>query len=131
MRYVRLAKGGKNPIEKLRNGGHELEEVQNYPDLGVLIPEPFVVLDFDTKSDAEIMLKIVEGEGLKTRIMETDNGYHFWFKSKNIMKNFVKRPLACGLVADCTSRVKPLSWLPMKKNMLFTVIVLSTFQMGK
>ena len=35
--------------------------------------------------------------------METDNGYHFWFKSKKIMKNFVKRPLACGLVADCRS----------------------------
>lgn len=103
MRYVRLAKGNKNPIEKLRNGGHELEEVQDYPDLGVLIPEPFVVLDFDTKSDAEIMLKIAKGEGLKTRIMETDNGYHFWFKSKKIMKNFVKRPLACGLVADCRS----------------------------
>ena len=67
MRYVRLAKGGKNPIEKLRNGGHELEEVQDYPDLGVLIPEPFVVLDFDTKSDAEKMLEIAEGEKIKNK----------------------------------------------------------------
>ena len=103
MRYVRLTKGGKNPIEKLRNGGHELEEVQDYPDLGVLIPEPFVVLDFDTKSDGEKMLKIAEGMDLKTRIMKTDNGYHFWFKSDKPMKNFVKNILPVGIVADCRS----------------------------
>ena len=103
MKYIKLAKDGKSPIEKLRNGGHELEEVQNYPDLGVLIPEPFVVLDFDTKSDSEKMLNIVKGVGLKSRIMKTDNGYHFWFKSDEPMKNFVKNMLPVGIVADCRS----------------------------
>ena len=59
MQYVKLNKN-KTPMEKLSNGGHPLAEVEEFDNLGVLIPEPMVVFDFDSPSDAEIIQQIVE-----------------------------------------------------------------------
>ena len=59
MRYI-ILNNDKTPAEKLSDGGHALKEVEGFDNLGVLIPPPYIVLDFDTASDAEIMLNIVQ-----------------------------------------------------------------------
>ena len=102
MKYVVL-NGDKKPTEKLSNGGHPLEEVKEYANIGMLVPEPYIILDFDSKSDAEIMLQIARDENLQCRIMQTTRGYHFWFKSEKPWKNFKKTRLAIGIYADCRS----------------------------
>ena len=80
MRYIILSED-KTPSEKLSKGGHDLAEVKHFANLGALVPEPYVIFDFDTRTDAEIMQRIADGEHLKCLIMQTTRGKHFWFKS--------------------------------------------------
>lgn len=87
-------------------GGKSWEEVKDFDNLGLIVPEPFIVLDFDTTSDAEIMLKIVEALDLKCRVMRTTRGIHVWFKSVEPWKCFKKTRLAIGIYSDCKSHSK-------------------------
>ena len=114
MRYIVLD-GSKRPTEKLSDGGKPLEAVKDFRNVGVLVPEPYIVLDFDTKTDAEIMLHVAEDLDLKCLIMQTTRGYHFWFKSPDPWKNFKKTRLAIGIYADCRSYGK-LSYVVVKKD---------------
>ncbi len=87
-------------------GGKAWDEVKDFDNIGLIVPKPIIILDFDTKQDAEIMLKIVEGLDLKCRVMKTTRGYHFWFKSEEPWKCFKKTRLACGIFSDCKSHSK-------------------------
>lgn len=79
------------------------EEVKDFDSVGVVVPEGYLVLDFDTVKDAEVMLDIVETLDLQCRVMKTTRGIHVWFKNDNsgIEKNFIKSRLAIGIVSDC------------------------------
>lgn len=87
-------------------GAKTWKEVRDFDNVGLIVPKPFIVLDFDTKSDAEIMLRIVEALDLKCRVMRTTRGYHFWFRSNEPWKNFKKTRLAIGIYSDCRSHSK-------------------------
>ena len=102
LQYI-ILNADKSPDEKIKNGGSPLSKVKDFNNLGVLIPEPYIVLDFDTKSDAEIMLRIAQDLDMKCLIMKTTRGYHFWFKSPEPWKNFKKTRLVIGIYADCRS----------------------------
>lgn len=102
MQYVKLNEN-KTPIEKLSDGGHPLSEVEDYDNLGVLIPEPMVVFDFDSPSDAEIIQRIVEDLDIHCNMMKTTRGVHVWFKSDEPMKNLIKTRCAIGLFYDIRS----------------------------
>ena len=101
MQYIIL--DGKNPTHSFKdgNGAKTWDEAKDFDNVGVIVPKGFVVLDFDTTSDAEIMLKIVDGLGLKTRVMKTTRGIHCWFKTDDDNpKNFIKNRLAVGVYCD-------------------------------
>ena len=101
MQYIIL--DGKNPTHKFKDGigAKTWEEVKDFDDVAVIVPKGYIVLDFDTTSDAEIMLKIVEGLDLKCRVMKTTRGIHVWFKtSEEEPKNFIKNRLAVGIYSD-------------------------------
>ena len=102
MNYIKL-NSNKTPIEKLSNGGHPLSEVEDFDNLGVLIPEPMVVFDFDSPSDAEIIQRIVEELDIHCNVMKTTRGVHLWFKSDEPMKNLIKTRCAIGLFYDVRS----------------------------
>ena len=101
MQYIIL--DGKTPIHKFKDGkgAKTWDEAKDYDNVAVIVPEGYVVLDFDTTADAEIMLRIVDGLGLKTRVMKTTRGIHCWFKSpEESPKNFIKNRLAVGIYCD-------------------------------
>lgn len=106
MEYIVIS-NDKVPAHKFKDKSQtkSLDEVRDFDNFGVIVPDGFVVLDFDTIDDAEIMLKIVKGLNLKTRVMKTTRGIHCWFKSSEPMKNFIKTRLANGITADCKSGV--------------------------
>ncbi len=114
LRYI-ILNNDKTPAEKLSDGGHPLEEVKDFDNLAVLIPEPYVVLDFDTTSDAEIILRIVKDLDVKCLAMKTSRGVHLWFKSPEPMKNSIKTKCAIGLHYDVRSYGK-LSYTVVKQN---------------
>lgn len=97
-----ILNNNKQPIHKFKNEADRKtwEEASAYDNVGLYINEPYIILDFDTKSDADIMLRIVEKLDLHCNIMQTDRGYHFWFRSEERLKNFVKARLAIGIYCD-------------------------------
>ena len=101
MQYIIL--NGKSPTHSFKDGkgAKTWEEVKDFDDVAVIVPKGYIVLDFDTASDAEIMLKIIEGLDLKCRVMKTTRGIHCWFKtSEEEPKNFIKNRLAIGIYCD-------------------------------
>lgn len=112
-RYIVLDSEQKVPTEKLRDGGRSWEDAKDFATLGVLIKEPFIVLDFDTEQDAKIITRIIEDLDLKCRVMQTTRGVHVWFKSPKPWKNSIKTRLFIGIHADirswgklCYTRIK-------------------------
>jgi len=114
MRYI-ILNDDKTPAEKLSDGGHPLEKVKDFDNLAVLVPEPFIVLDFDTSRDAEIILNVVKELDLKCLVMKTTRGVHLWFKSPEPMKNSIKTKCAIGLHYDVRSWGK-LSYTVVKRD---------------
>lgn len=106
LEYIILT-ADKQPSHKFKHPTQtkRLAEVKDFDNFAVVVPKGYVVLDFDTTSDAERMLEIVEALDLKCRAMKTNRGIHCWFKSSEPMKNFTKARLAIGLYSDCKSGV--------------------------
>ena len=93
MQYVIL--DGKTPTHSFKDGQgtKTWDEVKDFDNVAVVVPKGYVVLDFDTTSDAEIMLKIVDALDLKMATFKNakiesvsvflDKNYYFilFFKS--------------------------------------------------
>lgn len=101
MQYIIL--DGKTPTHGFKDGQgtKTWDEVKDFNDVAVVVPKGYIVLDFDTASDAEIMLNIVDALNLKTKVMKTTRGIHCWFKApEEDPKNFIKNRLAVGIYCD-------------------------------
>lgn len=101
MQYIIL--DNKTPTHGFKNGEgtKTWQEAKDFENVAAIVPKGFVVYDFDTASDAEIILKIVDGLNLKTKVMKTTRGIHCWFKTDEIEpKNFIKNRLAIGIYSD-------------------------------
>lgn len=101
MQYIIL--DGKTPVHKFKDGvgAKTWDEAKDFDNVAVIVPKGYVVLDFDTASDAEIMLRIVDALDLKTKVMRTTRGIHCWFKApEEDPKNFIKNRLAIGIYCD-------------------------------
>lgn len=101
LKYIIL--DGKKPTHKFKDGkgAKTFEEVEEFDNYAVIVPDGYVVLDFDTTSDADIMRRIVDTLDLKTLVFETTRGIHCWFKApEDHPKNFIKNRLAVGIYCD-------------------------------
>ena len=101
MDYIIL--NGKTPTHPFKDGvgAKTWAEAKSFDDVAVIVPKGYIVLDFDTTTDAEIMLKIVETLDLKCRVMKTTRGIHCWFKTtEEAPKCFTKSRLAIGIYCD-------------------------------
>ena len=101
MQYIIL--DDKRPSHNFKDGvgTKSWDEVKDFDNVAVVVPKGYVVLDFDTTADAEIMLNIINTLDLKTRVMKTTRGIHCWFKSpEDDPKNFIKNRLAVGIYCD-------------------------------
>lgn len=107
MQYI-ILDDAKRATHKFKDGkgAKSWDEVKDFDNVGLIVPKPFIVLDFDTKTDADIMLEIVEALDLKCRVMRTTRGIHVWFRSADPWKCFKKTRLAIGIYSDCKSHSK-------------------------
>lgn len=65
------------------------DEVKNEENLAILVDEPYVVLDIDSEEHFNCLCEIVKDYGIRTRIMKTNRGGHFWFKSIEPLTNSI------------------------------------------
>ena len=72
MKYI-ILNNAKQATHEFKDGvgAKTWDEVKDFDNIAMIVPDGFVVMDYDTTSDAEIMLKIVEGLDIPCRVMKT------------------------------------------------------------
>lgn len=112
--YVILNKN-KEPTHPYKNGGKPWNEVKDFDNVAVLVKAPYIILDFDTVTDAFKAMEIIQAKKLKCSVMKTTRGYHVWFRTLGTYKNTVKAQLACAIKADIKCYGKP-NYVIIKQN---------------
>lgn len=79
------------------------EEVKNKENLSIKMEEPFLFVDIDDEEQFQILKQIVLDLKIKTRILKTTRGGHFWFKSLKPVKNVVHSNTPLTLKIDIKS----------------------------
>ena len=80
-----------------------LSEVRDEENVGILIESPYVIVDVDDEHEFEILRKVINKLNIKTRILKTSRGGHFWFKTLEPIKNVVhsNTPLTVKIDIKC------------------------------
>jgi len=63
------------------------DEAKDKPNVAILMEEPYVIIDIDNEKEFDIVCNIIKELDIKTRILKTTRGGHFWFRSLKPMKN--------------------------------------------
>lgn len=79
------------------------EEVKDKENLGIKLEEPYVIIDLDDVVEFEILQKLITDLNIKTRILKTTRGGHFWFKTLTPMKNVIHANTPITLKIDVKS----------------------------
>lgn len=78
-----------------------LDEISG--DYAGVLAKNTILIDIDDKEQADILYKILKDLKIKSLIIETSRGKHFYFKNKEVKKCFTHANLAIGLKADIKS----------------------------
>ena len=78
-----------------------LDEISG--DYAGVLAKNTILIDIDDKEQADILYKILKDKNIKSLILETSRGKHFYFKNKEVKKCFTHANLAIGLKADIKS----------------------------
>ncbi len=80
------------------------ENCETYNGVSAILAPDAVLLDADDQNNHELLLKVIQGEGLKCRVTDRDGGRgihaNFLDRQARIKKNYTKVMLACGIVVD-------------------------------
>lgn len=101
MQFIKLNRD-KTPKEKL-DKSYDYKLVEHFADLGVLVKEPFVVLDVDDNTEFLKLKEIITDKKIKCNIMQTTRGGHFWFTNSKSITNNVKIQTPIGIEVDVRS----------------------------
>ena len=95
---------GKIPKSALSEG--LLDTPPQIGDFGGLLQDDIIMIDVDSRDDADIIHNIIKDKNVKCNILETDRGKHFYFKNKNptgaevIKTNKIKTNTSLGITID-------------------------------
>ena len=64
-------------------------KVKKMDDVGMIVKPPYVVVDVDDEYQFQALYRMIEETGIKTRVMRTTRGGHFWFKTHEGISNQV------------------------------------------
>lgn len=73
---------GKQSIQKIKDSSlSTLDEVRKKEAYAGVLRENVVMVDIDDKDEAEALFKVLEYMGIKTNVLETNRGLHFYFEA--------------------------------------------------
>lgn len=101
--YKGYLKGnGKHAATKFKDGAKLLSynTARKYESFVGVLDDDFIMVDVDDVETAEIILDIVEDLNIQCSVLETDNGYHFYFEDHNIDKNKIGWYCNIGIKCD-------------------------------
>ena len=82
---------------------YSYNDVKNEQNLAIKLEEPYLIVDIDDDEQFKILCDIITKLEIKTRILKTSRGGHFWFKSLKPLKNVVhsNTPLTLSIDIKC------------------------------
>lgn len=114
--YVKINKD-KVPLHSL-DTTFDYEDVCDEENLAVYVREPYVVLDVDNEDYFNVLCEIIKDKNIRTRILKTSRGGHFWFKSPSPLTNTVNINTPITIKVDVKSWGKK-SLVTVKKDGLW------------
>ena len=92
----------KKAVESFKNAKNlkNLNEVKNLNGYAGVLAKNTILIDIDDKEQSDILYKILNDLKIKSLILETSRGKHFYFKNTEVKKCFTNSNLAIGLKAD-------------------------------
>lgn len=89
----------KKCVEKFkdRSDFKTFEQVQSLPEYAGILAQDAVLIDIDDMEQSELLLNIIDDEGVRCKVLKSRSGMHFLFKNSKITKCYTKTKLACGL----------------------------------
>lgn len=93
----------KQCIEKFKNVKNlkSYDDVKSLNEFAGVLDENIVLIDIDNEAESEILLNLVKDLNLKTRVIKTTRGMHFYFKNNGrIQSNKTGTKLFLGINAD-------------------------------
>ena len=92
------------------------EVCDSFKSVSAILAPDAVLLDADDQANHELLLKVIQGEGIKCRVTDRDGGRgihaNFLDRQARIKKNATKVMLACGIVVDIKiGRKNGLEWI--------------------
>ncbi len=99
--YVRTK--NKKCIEKFKNVKDlkSYDDVKNLNEFAGILDKNIVLIDIDNENESEILFNIVKDKKIKTRVIKTTRGMHFYFKNdERIQSNKTDTKLFLGINSD-------------------------------
>ena len=93
----------KRPIESFKNSKNLKSRNEILGDYAGVLDKDTILIDIDNKEDSYILYKILKDKNIKSLIIETTRGKHFYFKNHEVKKCFTNKSLVIGLNADIKS----------------------------
>lgn len=101
-KYVKID-NNKVPLNSLEKT-FDYEDIENDSAVAILVPEGYVVLDIDEQDHFDCLCNIIEDKDIKCKIMKSNRGGHFWFKTADTIPNYIdvntpitlKTDIKCG-----------------------------------
>lgn len=88
----------------LPEGQLSYDQCKPYPSISAILASDAILLDADDQANGELLLKVIQGEGLLCRVTDREGGRgihaNFLDQPARIKKNATKVMLACGIVVD-------------------------------
>lgn len=103
MRYIELK--NKKPVSKLEDYT-SLDKVRNKESYGKILEDDEIIVDIDSKVEAEKLLEIVKAEKVNTIVRKTSRGLHFEFKNPYNLGNSIGQNTPIGVTVDIKSGKK-------------------------
>lgn len=100
-KYIKIRED-KSPIFSL-DTTFSYDDVKDSDNVALLVTEPYVVLDVDDMDLFNRLCEIIHDKKIKTRIMKSDRGGHFWFKTMEPLVNNIDVNTPITLKTDVKS----------------------------
>lgn len=100
--FVTLKPGTKIPQGGVSQYGNYTiaKDIEEETDVAGIPNDNIILIDVDNEAEAQCLLNLVKGEKLKTVVIKTDRGYHFYFKCTEEINNRTRLINALGLEFD-------------------------------
>lgn len=74
---------------------------ENWPTVGGIFKKEYIMLDFDTHEDSDLLFQLIDKYKWKTHVVTTDSGIHAVFKKPDYnIPSETKAELICGIRCD-------------------------------